>query len=254
MPQEDVFAFGILGSAGRLQKEPSTCKSSVKIFATLSGASYSGVGYTGSHYLGASQLGVLTGRALQGTLTPVTVVPNGFTMSGILSSLSIDATNNQFVTYDLSFDGVGSPYFAPAGQGNNATAVGAISTTITPVTSDYVEVSGACVNSAKFTLEIPTERLSCLGGVMTGFQPQLTGDHMFVAKPPFKTTMTVEGTSASAVSEVIFGNLKVTINNGKTTSKSFNQSVGDVGANYNYVVESLDCTFADVANTPGQVG
>lgn len=247
LPQEDVFAFGVLGSAGRFQKEPSTVKADLKLFLSLG----TGAGADVGHF-GADVISDLTGKAFAGTLTPITVSPNGFTMSGILTSLSVDATNGQFVTIDASFEGIGDPYFAPAPETNVTTAAGtALTIPLQPVTSDYVQVAGACVNSAKFSLEIPTERLSCLGGVLTGAQELLTGDHLFVGKPPLKATMVVEGTSATAVDTVDFGGLRVKINDGKTISKSFNQAVGEAGANYSFTVESLDASFNTVAPAQG---
>lgn len=238
-PQDDVFAFGILGSAGRFQKDPTTCKADVKIYLTTSGVS--------ANYLSATEISRLTGNALAGTLSAIILEPNGFEMSGIMTSLGVDASNGQFVTVDMSFVGVGNPVFNEAGttiQSSQHATPGI--TAVTPVTSNLVTVAGACVNSAKFNLDIPTEVISCLGGAITGAQLDLTGAHVQLGKPPFKATMNVEGTAAGEVSVVDFGDLRVTVNNGKVTSKSINQAVGNVGANYSFTLEALDASFANV--------
>ncbi len=238
-PQDDVFAFGILGSAGRFQKDPTTCKADVKIYLTTSGVT--------GNWLDATEISRLTGNSLAGTLSSIILEPNGFEMSGILTSLGFDASNGQFVSVDMSFVGVGNPVFNEAGTTiqSDAHPTPGI-TTVSPVTSDLVEVDGACVNSAKFNLDIPTEVISCLGGAITGAQLDLTGFHVQLGKPPFKATMTVEGTAAGSVSKVDFGDLRVQINNGKVISSSINQAVGNVGANYSFTLEGLDATFSNI--------
>ena len=58
---------------------------------------------------------------------------------------------------------------------------------------------------------------------------------------------------STAADRVDFGPIFVTLPNGKTTSQSYNQAVGNVGATYNYTVEDVTCTFAS-SNVYAQPG
>ena len=73
---------------------------------------------------------------------------------------------------------------------------------------------------------------------------------MNVAKPPFKATLSIEGSSvdapANAAVQYVVGNFGITLPQGQVTSRSFNNAVGQVGATYSYTIEDVAATFADV--------
>ena len=247
-PIDDVLVFGQLGSAARAQKEVSKSKFTIKTILVT------GV----SNAITADFLAGLTGKALAGTYSSIVLEGGyGFSGSGIVSNIAIDAAMNSFVTCDLSFEGVGQATIgaAPSSIISNATAN---TLAVVPVTTNYVAAgssagNAACVNSAKFSLDIPNEMIACLGGEVTGTHAAVAGGVALVAKPPFKATVVVEGTAATAADRVDFGPIFVTLPNGKTTSQSYNQAVGNVGATYNYTVEDVTCTFAS-SNVYAQPG
>jgi hypothetical protein len=248
VPVDDILILGKLGSAGRFQKEVATCKADVKIFM--------GNDDTDANAIDGAFLQTLTGQAVAGTVSTVTVDPNGFTMSGIVSSIGLELNKGDYAMADLSFVGVGEPVFAdvPTSIGGAGTQP-AKAVAVAPITtgvkiydlSDDLSTGAfntTCPNSAKFSLDIPNEVISCVGGVISGSQVEVAADNVQVAKPPFKGTITIEGTSAESARQIIFGEVNdvitCTINDPTVTSRSFNQSAGDVGANYSFTVEGSD--------------
>jgi hypothetical protein len=241
IPIDDILILGKLGSAGRFQKEVASCKADVKI--------YMGGDTADANAIDGPFIKTLTGNAIAGTISTVTVAPNGFTMSGILSSVNFELTKGNFAMCDLSFVGVGEPRFedVPTSIGGAGTEPAA-AVAIDPITTGVrvydlpgTGFGGECPNSAKFSLDIPNEIISCLGGVISGTQVEVATDNVQVAKPPFKGTITVEGTSVEASSKLVFGEVSAVVNceilDYAVTSRSFNQAAGDVGANYSFTVE-----------------
>jgi hypothetical protein len=242
IPVEDIVILGKLGSAGRFQKEVATCKSDIKIFLA------SGTG--NAHTLTASIINTLTGNSMAGTVSDIRVVPNGFGMSGILSSLSIDASKGNFVMVDMSFVGVGEPAYdavpTTIGGGQHASALAAVTPIINQISLTTPDGSfDTCPRSAKFSFDMPNEVISCINSVISGAQSLVTGTNVQVAKPPFKGTIAIEGTSAEQANAVQFGHLKCQINDAKLVSRNFNQGAGEVGATYNFNSEGVDVTFSD---------
>ena len=244
VPIEDISILGKLGSAGRFQKEVATCKSDIKIYLGNDSGDANAV-------LG-SFLSVLTGEALAGTVSTISVAPNGFTMSGIVSNIGIDMSKGNFAMLDLSFVGVGEPDYAnvPTTLGGAGTQP-ASAVAIVPITTGVKiynlgasSFNNTCPSSVKFSLDIPNEVISCLGGKISGAQAVVAADNIQVAKPPFKATISVEGTSAESSKKIVFGEVNdvitVVLNDAQTTSKSFNQAAGNVGANYSFTVEGTD--------------
>jgi len=263
IPIEDISILGKLGSAGRFQKEVATCKSDVKI--------YLGNDAGDSNSVLGSFLSLLTGEALAGGISTIKVTPNGYTMSGIVSKIGIDMSKGNFAMLDLSFAGVGEPDYdaqlsSIGGAGTEPGAAIAVSPITTGVKlyslEDYQSLGGylssgtsgldvfnnKCPNSVKFNMDIPNEVISCLGGVISGSQVAVASANVQVGKPPFKGTIVVEGTSAQSCSKVVFGEandvITIVFNDGKVTSKSFNQAAGNVGATYNFTVEGTDIVLS----------
>lgn len=241
VPTEDIIILGKLGSVGRQQKEVESVKMDIKLFwATGSG-----------NNLSAANLGTLTGNALNGTRSKVVVTPNGFTGYGILTNFGIDAGVGDFLTANMSFEGFGTPIITTA-----ATAAASVSSypsaSVVVYTSENVSVTGASdetIKSAKFSIDIPSERLSRLGAPVTGSQTglDLTGNHLLVAKPPFKVSVSYDGqfmTGAHANDPITFGHLTITPVNSNITTQSFSQNAGDVGATMSFASEGTSCTFA----------
>ena len=258
-PIEDIFSFGHLGSLGRFQNSVSTCKSDIKSYlANFTGSIDVGksAASSGQYYnaINAAFLRTLTGHTLGGTTSIVNVNPNGFTMSGILASVGINVAVGQFATCDLGFVGIGEPFFAVAPSTSIYAEQSVMPASFSPVTSSFVSgiLTGGCPNSFKFSLDMPTETINCLGGDVTGSQEVVAGDFLYVGKPPFKCTVNVEGLSVDppagseiATTKFIIGKLGIILPAGQVTSRSFNNAVGQAGASYNYTIEDISCTFSD---------
>jgi len=244
IPVDNLMILGKLGSAGRFQKDVATCKSDIKIFM--------GTDNVDANSVLGSFLGTLTGEALAGSVSTVTVSPNGFSMSGIVSHIGLELTKGNFGMVDLSFVGVGEPDFSAVpttigGAGTQPAAAVAVVPLTTGAFIYAMDGTGritACPHSVKFSLDVPNEIISCVGGRVSGTQVQVAADNVQVAKPPFKGTITVEGSSAASSKKIVFGEanscITVVINDATTVSQSFNQAAGDVGASYNFTVEGTD--------------
>ena len=258
IPTEDVMVLGKLGSAGRQQKEVESVKMDIKLFwasGSRANSSTTTVSAGGDETrITASDLQILTGNALRGTRSKIVVQPNGFTGYGVLTNFGIDGSVGDFLTASMSFEGFGTPVIAS-------------STTDASVESSYVPASvfvytsenialGAgthgteTIKSAKFSLDIPTERLSHLGSPVTGMQDSsLTGFHMLVAKPPFKVSLSYEGqlvTGAHELDPITFGHIKFTPIAANITSQNYSQNAGDVGASMSFSSEGTSVTMAAV--------
>ena len=252
-PIEAVTAFGHLGSLALAQTNLTTCKASIKSYL-VSGANFSGT-IAGGLCTGMSALLLqcLTGDAIQGNYTVINVTPNGFQMSGILSYVGVDIALGGFGTCDLTFNGIGEPYFY-ALSGPATADQTAMPNAIVPVTT--VGVSGAinsygCATSFKFTMDMPTDNLACLGDPPDVFQ--FSGMNSLIAtKPPYKSTISVEGYGVNVSTTGIppanslysLGGLSIALPHATFTSKSFNNAVGTANATFNYTVEDTTALFS----------
>ncbi len=248
-PVEAVSAFGHLGSLALAQVNLTTCKSSIKTYLS-SGIANVTVGSVSGICPGL--LASITGDAVAGNYTVITVSPNGFIMSGIVTSIGIDMSLGGFGTCDFAFNGIGQPSFSSLTT--NATSEQSVMpTSLTPVTT--VGVSGAitsgCANSFKFSLDMPTDTLACLGD--NPDSPQVNGLNSLIAtKPPYKSSLSVEGFGVDvtptgippANSKYSLGGLGIQLPNAVVTSKSFNNAVGTANASYNYNVEDTYAVFS----------
>ena len=239
IPFEDVFILGKLGSVDRRQKEFATCSADVKIIHNNGGTDMGTV------------INALTGEAIGGSQATVSVAPNGFTMRGILSSATISASVGEFLSTDLSFAGVGTGALV---DGSSVTGVGGAGsqpaklTSVTPYDSSDITLSaGSGVNSATVTFDFPTETVTNLGSAITGTQEAIESGNVVVGKPPFSCSIALEGTAvdnATPISSITLGDIAVTLTDGKVTSSSFSQAVGDVGATYSATTEGSSFTVA----------
>lgn len=244
IPTEDIIILGKLGSVGRQQKEVESVKMDIKLFWATGSA----------NTLSADNLNTLTGNALAGTRSEVIVTPNGFTGYGILTNFGIDAGVGDFLTANMSFEGFGTPIIttsatSAANQSDYAAA------SVVVYTSENVSAGtdNETIKSAKFSIDIPSERLSRLGGPVTGSQTAatLTGNHLLVAKPPFKVSVSYDGqfiTGAHANDPIKFGHLTITPVNSNITTQSFSQNAGDVGATISFASEGTSCKFSGTSS------
>jgi hypothetical protein len=251
-PTEDIMALGKLGNVTRVQKEPTTTKVDLRMFLPLPTASGVGTTYTLSgldfnNLVNGAKSGIFTALRL-GNIGTNTA---GFDASGVLTSLSLEGSIGNFVELAMSFNALGE---AVMGNPQTSTVGTDLNTTFTsyrPITTDLVlvgsGVAALCAQSARFSYDIPMEQLACLGGEITGTIKALTGDYLYVAKPPFKASMTFEGTAAQPNNSgiVTFGHVIVKIPNSTLSSQSVNQAVGSAGATYSFTVEGVEAEFLD---------
>ena len=256
VPTEDIMVLGKLGSAGRQQKEVESVKMDIKLFwasGERANSSTSTITNTLETRLTASDLAILTGNALRGTRSKIVVSPNGFTGYGILTNFGIDGSVGDFLTASMSFEGFGTPIIA------NTTTDASVESSYAPAsvfvyTSENIKLDGSTdetIKSAKFSLDIPTERLSRIGAPVTGLQTDssLTGEHLLVAKPPFKVSVSYEGqlvTGSHALDAITFGHVKFTPIAANITSQNYSQNAGDVGASMSFSAEGTSVTIAAV--------
>lgn len=252
-PVEAVTAFGHLGSLALAQTNLTTCKASIKTYLTSGAPAADTAGNVSG--LGPGLIASITGDAIAGRYTVITVTPNGFIMSGLITSLGIDMALGGFGTADLAFNGIGAPSFAsPTTDAISEQAV--MPTTLVPVTSVGVGggILSGCANSFKFSLDMPTDTLACLGDNPN--TPQLDSmTSLLATKPPYKATISVEGFGLQiggientgippANTKYSLGLLDIQLPNGIVTSKSFNNAVGNANASYNYTVEDTSAVFS----------
>ena len=117
-------------------------------------------------------------------------------------------------------------------------------------------VSGAinsygCATSFKFTMDMPTDNLACLGDPPDVLQ--FSGMNSLIAtKPPYKSTISVEGYGVNVSTTGIppanslysLGGLSIALPHATFTSKSFNNAVGTANATFNYTVEDTTALFS----------
>jgi len=256
-PVEAVTIFGRLGSVAIAQTNLTTCKSSIKAYLTSGASAYTPTGLNSG--VTAGLLRAITGDAVRGEYTVITVSPNGFTMSGLCSSVGLDMALGGFGMLDLGFAGIGQPQFSTA-VSNASTEPSPNYTPQTIVPVSTVAVGGlvtgfGCANSFKFSLDMPTENLACLGDPPDMTQ-QAGLNSLIATKPPYKSTITVEGfgidiantgmlaTPSNLQGNFTLGGLNVSLPNAIVSSKTFNNAVGTANATYNFTMEDVSCSFS----------
>lgn len=252
-PIEFIPAYGHVDPVGAGQNTFTTCKSDIKLYLETGAAKY--VRFDGAF------INSLVSDASKGYRTKIVVAPNGFTFLGQLNKLGLEVGMGSFGFATLSFNGLGEPFFdtGSAGLGwsePKGTMMAPIA--ITPTTSSNVagSVTGfGCASSIKFNFDLPSEILASAGENVTGAQTDLTKS-TFLAKFPFKTTIAVDGYGVNvnsldeltnfSIATGIFTIQPINFNlvNPKIVAKSFNQSVGSVGASYNISLEGTSAIFS----------
>ncbi len=139
--------------------------------------------------------------------------------------------------------------------GNDATTGGALQT------AGHTEGNVDVMNSAKLSFEMPTETLSALGQVIEGNTFAARGGNRVFSKPPYKSSLNLDGQGLRACgietysggvvssrvlpNEIQIGQLHCVIDpdGAATSSRSYSQNVGDVGATYSVAVEGTNASF-----------
>ena len=145
-------------------------------------------------------------------------------------------------------------------QGAAGPAAGAVATAhTTALTMGNVDT----VNSAKMAFDLPTETLSGMGSVIEGDTFTVRSGNRVFSKPPYKASMSLDGQGLMAAgtevmdgsalfvdkrilpNEIQVGQLHCVLNpeGAATSSRSYSQNVGDVGATYSIQVEATNASF-----------
>lgn len=278
IPADNILILGKLGSVGRQQNGVETVKMDIKLFwASGTGLipgeipNIPGIDAVDTR-LNFNHIDELTGNALEGKRSIIVVEPAGFTGYGILTNFSLDAGLGDFVTANLSFEGYGTPLIATqATKSNSITDYPASSVVVYTSQNVFLFDNDAAnftkidptetIKSAKFSLDIPTESISRLGAAITGCQStdivaylsghaegvsQLTGNHLLVAKPPFKVSISYDGqflTGSHAKDKITFGHLTIEPLFASITSQSYSQSAGEAAATMSFSSEGTSAKF-----------
>lgn len=242
-PVEPVTAFGQFGALAVAQSNLTTCKASLK------GYLGTGVGINGLSATAINDLITETQAQASGGIV-ITVNPNGFAMTGILTNLGIDISAGGFGTFDMGFAGIGNPYVVTGGT----SATAAYTTlTVTPATMHSVNVgtgllSGTSVTSIKFSYDLPTDTLSALGDNPNANQGNLNS--VIATKAPYKSSLSLEGYGLdvtmldSLVTGVVqVGNIIFQMPKAKVNSRSMSNAAGQVAATFSLATEDVSATF-----------
>jgi hypothetical protein len=227
----------------------------------------------------------VAGTPIQVRLMHDNSIAGGFTFNGACSSVGLDISKGNFGMIDLSFDGVGqidglemgnketSGSLAIPNQSEN-TVKDYVASAVPTVSSDVIlPVDGHDVDTVanlKFSFDMPTETLSRLGGTFIGKTAAVKNDNVTFSKPPFKSSMTVDGQSIINLDEAAttdsstnkvrgfdIGGLGVELVQPAVSARSMSQAVGDVGASFNLSIEGTSAKFANpqaLSATPGPAG
>lgn len=142
-------------------------------------------------------------------------------------------------------------YGAAAAGGTNSNTLG------------YTMGNTDTLNSAKMSLDMPTETLSGLGNEVKGNIYKVRQGNRVFSKPPYKATMNLDGQGLKAAgyeeihssgkyiekrimpNEIQLGMLHCTLSpdGAATSARSMSQNVGDVGATYSVTVEGTMVNF-----------
>jgi hypothetical protein len=278
IPVDDVLVLGKLGAAGRLQKDVASCKASIKgyICTSVTTANLSNNAFKNADdtllnaMLAEIRIDSIAGDALTVALQYNGLTSGGFSFKGACSSIGMDISKGNFGMIDLSFDGVGqindldlgNPSASPIpNQATNALKNHVTEATPT-VSSDVILPADGhdddTIANLKFSFDMPTETLSRLGGTFIGDTTTVEGDNVTFSKPPFKSSMTVDGQSAvnmdadattnSSTNKVRgfdIGGLGVELVSPAVSARSMSQAVGDVGATFSLTIDGTDAYFAN---------
>jgi hypothetical protein len=247
-PVEAITSFGSFNSLNLAQTALTTCKSSLKGYL----GSGSGITTLSAAVINALISATQTGTGAGGIV--ITVAPDGFSMTGVLTNLGLDISMGALGMFDLGFAGVGNPYIVQP-SGATGLVAGAAPLAISPITTMSVGssglLSGVAATSVKFSYDLPTENLSALGDNPNATQGNLIS--IIATKAPYKTSMTVEGygvdptiLDAVLAQGVSIGTINIILPHGKVNSRSFSNAAGQVSASFSYSAEDVSATLTDI--------
>jgi hypothetical protein len=282
IPVDDVLVLGKLGAAGRLQKDVAACKCTIKGYICSTVTPVAGASSTAAtDNVLNDMLEEVRADSIAGTPIVVTLKSNdgssalslagGFSFEGAASSVGIDISKGNFAMIDMAFDGVGQ--IDSLSMGASSVKQDASNSgkeyvdSAVPVTSDKVGLPNNAdatdtVANLKFSFDMPTETLSRLGGVILGATAAVKTDNVTFSKPPFKSSLTLDGQSLSNTATVAtaastsnqmdafdLNDLEVQLIGSTVSARSMNNAVGDIGATFSITVEGTDARFG-TANQP----
>lgn len=247
--RKDVNAFGFKGALDKVQVEPET--------ASITFSYILPVGTGVALDLSPTMINKLIENSIDGgapTGYHVEAKGIGAILSGVLTSLSASAKVGDLATLELTFEGT------PSGNFNNDSSLppekaapikGATYQVVTPdLVSGFANATdtdfdgaewssnsnssqnfGACVRNAEFKLEVPVERILCLG---EGLNQAVT-----FTNPPGTSSITLEGIDMpSGITGFWIGQYGFAMApSSKVTSRQHNMAVGEVASTYNVTIE-----------------
>jgi len=247
-PIEAITSFGTFNSLNTAQTNLTTCKSSLKGYL----GSGSGITTLSAACLNALISATQTGTGAGGIT--ITVLPDGFAMTGILTNVGLDISMGGFGMFDLGFAGVGNPFvISPSGAAG--LVAGAAPLAISPITTMSIGtaglLSGVAATSVKFSYDLPTDVLSALGDNPNATQGNLNS--VIATKAPYKTTLSVEGygvdptiLDTALVGGISIGTINIVLPHAKVNSRSFSNAAGQVSATFSYAAEDVSATLTDI--------
>jgi hypothetical protein len=249
-PIEALSSFGKFSSLNTAQTNLTTCKATLKAYLGSGGGVSGTSGFFG---ISSGMLNDLINNTKASSGMAITIAPNGFSMTGILTNIGIDIAMGAFGMIDLGFAGVGNPVITPA---TATTTEANTNLSLSPITTMSVgtggALSGVYATSIKFAYDFPTDTLSALGDNPNATQGNLTST--IATKAPYKTTITVEGhgVDPTVLDSVIknanyaIGDIAISLPNAKVNARSFNNAAGQVSANFSYTAEDTSATISGV--------
>ncbi len=229
-PQQDVNAFGVLGSINKVQVEPATATLEVTI--VINSGNTADAGWL-SGLVQNSQFPNPSGVL-------VTASGIGQVSGAVLTSFRLEASVGNLAQLSLTFDGVSG---APQTAGAAPTTPNA--QTVPVVTPDafgtlyWNGTSSGCPQTVRASWEMPVERLNCLGNAIN--------NATVFSRPPGTVSFVAEGvdsqmlTATTFLTGVLIGPYKLTHNSGsvRETSRTANMAVGDSAATFNITSEAV---------------
>jgi hypothetical protein len=246
-PMEPMMMIGVLKGGNQHQKGPETFKIDVKCFMTSA--------------LNVQSFKPLFQGTQNGTPTAISMT-DGFSATAVLTSINIDSSVGEFVEMSLSFQGIGNPTISTS----TATTVGVdmgtslAATTVldsSNVTSASVDPFGTTVKSIKYSFEMPVEPFFTYNSssfVGTSTDIMSANSMTLIAKAPYKSSLSIEGTSLTQsigllrgglITGPTVGGMSLNLTNAVLKSFSTSQTPGEIGAAFSASYEGTSSSFID---------
>ena len=245
-PMEPMMMIGVLKGGNQHQKGPETFKIDVKCFMTsaLTTPSFKTL------FVG-TQNGIPTAISMS----------DGFSATAVLTSINIDSSVGEFVEMSLTFQGIGNPDIISTTPGttvgpDKSTALAA-TTVLDSSNVSAVDSFGVTVKSIKYSFEMPVEPFftynsSSFVGSSTAIMNNTS--MTLIAKAPYKSSLSIEGTSLTQsigllrgglITGPTVGGMSLDLTNAVLKSFSTSQTPGEIGAAFSASYEGTSSSFID---------